>query len=69
MALDSQLLEVIACPADHGPLWYFENEGFLYNPRLQRKYSVVNGVPVLLTSEAVAVSAAEHEQLVLRHSS
>ncbi len=66
MALDPQLLEVIVCPVDRGPLVNCEAEGFLYNPRLKRKYPVVSGIPVLLAAEAVAVGAAEHEQLVSR---
>jgi uncharacterized protein YbaR (Trm112 family) len=27
MALDAQLLEILACPQDKGPLLYFEAEG------------------------------------------
>ncbi len=64
MALDPRLLEVLACPIDRGALWYFEAEQFLYNPRLKRKYLIVNQLPVLLADEAVEVSAAEHEQLI-----
>ena len=37
MALDAQLLEILACPEDKGPLFYFEDENCLYNPRLQRR--------------------------------
>ena len=37
MALDAQLLDILACPEDKGPLLYFEDEDFLYNPRLQRR--------------------------------
>ena len=36
MALDPQLLEILACPEDKGPLLYFEDEDALYNPRLKR---------------------------------
>ena len=35
MALDAQLLDILVCPEDKGPLLYFEDDGFLYNPRLQ----------------------------------
>lgn len=66
MALDPRLLEVIACPEDHGPLMYFGAEGFLYNPRLKRKYLVAHDVPVLLIGESVSVSTAEHEQVISR---
>ena len=35
MSLDPLLLEVAACPADRGPLLWFEDEDVLYNPRLK----------------------------------
>ncbi|MEY4392331.1 MAG: hypothetical protein RLZZ544_1040, partial [Actinomycetota bacterium] len=38
MAIDPALLSILACPQDKGPLFYVEDENFLYNPRLQRKY-------------------------------
>ncbi len=59
MALDAQLLEILACPQDKGALYYFEAEEFLYNPRLARKYIVRDGIPVMLIDEAVTVDAAE----------
>ena len=37
MALDTKLLEILACPEDKGPLLYFEDEAALYNPRLHRR--------------------------------
>ena len=46
MALDPQLLEVLACPEDKGPLLYFEDEQVLYNPRLKRTYPVRDDIPV-----------------------
>ena len=30
MSLDQRLLEVLACPEDKGPLWYFEDEEITY---------------------------------------
>ena len=65
MALDPQLLEILACPEDKGPLYYLgdgEGEG-LYNPRLRRRYAVTDGIPVMLIDEAEAVSADEHSRL------
>jgi len=59
MALDAQLLEILACPQDKGALYYFAPEEFLYNPRLARKYIVRDGIPVMLIDEAVTVDAAE----------
>ena len=55
MSLDPLLLDVLACPVDKGPLLWFEDEDVLYNPRLQKSYAVVDGVPVLLVDEAVTV--------------
>ena len=45
MSLDPLLLDVLACPVDKGPLLWFEDEDVLYNPRLQKSYAVVDGVP------------------------
>ena len=66
MSLDPLLLDVLACPVDKGPLLWFEDEDVLYNPRLQRSYAVVDGVPVLLVDEAVSVGDAEHERLMAK---
>ena len=44
MSLDPLLLEVAACPADRGPLLWFEDEDVLYNPRLKKSYAVHDGV-------------------------
>ncbi len=66
MTLDPRLLEVIACPEDHGVLWYFEDDAVLYNPRLKKKYRIENDVPVLLLQEAVTASESEHELFAAR---
>ncbi len=66
MSLDAKLLQILACPQDKGPLFYFSADGFLYNPRLQRKYNIVEGIPVMLIDEATSVDAAEHEGLLQR---
>jgi uncharacterized protein YbaR (Trm112 family) len=63
MALDPALLEILACPEDKGPLYYLEEEGLLYNPRLRRTYEVRDGIPVMLIPEANAVDDAEHDRL------
>ena len=52
MALDPQLLEILACPEDKGPLLYFEGEDSLYNARLQRRYAIKDDIPVMLVDEA-----------------
>ena len=66
MRVSERLLEILACPEDKGPLFYFANDDFLYNPRLQRKYLVRDGIPVMLISESVTVDAAEHASLESR---
>jgi uncharacterized protein YbaR (Trm112 family) len=60
MRVSERLLEILACPEDKGPLYYFANDDFLYNPRLKRKYLVRDGIPVMLISESVTVDVAEH---------
>jgi uncharacterized protein YbaR (Trm112 family) len=66
MALDPQLLEILACPEDKGPLLYFEDEASLYNPRLKRRYTITDDIPVMLIDEAETVSDDEHERLVAK---
>ena len=66
MALDPQLLEILACPDDKGPLLYFEAEGALYNPRLKRRYAIRDDIPIMLVDEAETVSDAEHDRLVAK---
>ena len=57
MTLDATLLSILACPEDKGPLYYFAIDGFLFNPRLSRKYLVRDGIPVMLESEARSLDA------------
>ena len=66
MALDPQLLEILACPEDKGPLLYFEDEQVLYNPRLKRKYEIRDDIPIMLIDEAVAADDAEDARLVAK---
>jgi uncharacterized protein YbaR (Trm112 family) len=66
MALDAQLLEILACPEDKGPLLYFEDEDRLYNPRLHRSYAIREGIPIMLVDEAEAVDDATHERLLAK---
>jgi uncharacterized protein YbaR (Trm112 family) len=66
MALDTQLLEILACPDDKGPLLYFADEDRLYNPRLKRSYAIREGIPIMLVDEAETVDDATHERLVAK---
>ena len=67
MALDPKLLEILACPQDKGPLLYFADEQSLYNPRLRRRYRVLDGdIPDLLIDDAETVDDAEHDRLAAK---
>ncbi|MGO9334691.1 MAG: Trm112 family protein [Acidimicrobiales bacterium] len=66
MALDPQLLALLACPEDKGPLLYFADEETLYNPRLQRRYRIVEGIPVMLVDESETVGDDEHRRLLAK---
>ena len=67
MSLDQRLLDVLACPEDKGPLWYFEDEEILYNPRLRRVFLIDNGIPVLLIDESKQVTDDEHQRLASKN--
>jgi uncharacterized protein len=64
MPVSPQLLEILACPEDKGPLLYFADEDALYNPRLKRRYAVKDDIPVMLIDEAETVDDAEHDRLL-----
>ncbi|MGW0709887.1 Trm112 family protein [Streptomyces sp. NPDC002643] len=79
---DDPLLQILACPLDKGPLHLVVDDGdppdtapdttrsssseSLYNPRLHRRYPIVDGIPQLLPSSGEQVSEDEHEELVKR---
>lgn len=66
MTLDPQLLEILACPEDKGPLLYFEDEDRLYNPRLHRSYEIRDDIPIMLVEEAEAVNDDTHDRLLAK---
>ena len=72
MALDARLLEILACPDEKGPLYYFEpgasgtEGGFLLCPACRRRYEVRDDIPVMLLDEATVLSADEAEALLDR---
>ncbi|MGW5210277.1 Trm112 family protein [Streptomyces sp. NPDC004051] len=79
MKPDDPLLRILACPLDKGPLHLLtptpatgdgDGEGdleeALYNPRLRRRYPVLDGIPQLLPSSGEQVSEEEHERLLAR---
>lgn len=66
MALDQQLLDILACPEDKGPLFYLEDEAALFNPRLKRRYRIENDIPVMLIDESEALDEDEAQRIQAR---
>lgn len=64
MPISDELLEILVCPVDKGSLLYVEGEQLLYNPRLHRKYAIVDDIPNMLIDESEVVDDAEHERIV-----
>jgi uncharacterized protein len=58
MSLDSQLLEILACPAqDHAPLRYDTDAQLLICVSCGRQYPVRDGLPILLLDQAAGPDA------------
>ncbi|MGW5132796.1 Trm112 family protein [Streptomyces sp. NPDC004135] len=70
MKPDDPLLKILACPLDKGPLHLLPEEAgheeALYNPRLHRRYPIVDGIPQLLPSSGEQVTDEVHEDLLKR---
>ena len=64
--LNPQLLSILACPQDKGPLYFIADEDALYNPRLHRRYDVRDGIPVMLIDEATTLDDAEHQRIMAK---
>jgi uncharacterized protein len=64
MPLDKETLDILACPESNGPLVYFEAEAFLFCPKSQRKYTIKDGIPVMLVDESEKVSDDEAKKLL-----
>jgi uncharacterized protein YbaR (Trm112 family) len=66
---DDPLLKILACPLDKGPLHLLLTDDALealYNPRLHRRYPIVDGIPQLLPTSGEQVGEDEHERLLKR---
>ncbi|GAA2595830.1 hypothetical protein GCM10009863_06330 [Streptomyces axinellae] len=63
---DDPLLKILACPLDKGPLTLLQPGEALYNPRLRRRYPIVDGIPQLLPSSGEPVTEDEHRRLLQR---
>ncbi|MFJ9414250.1 Trm112 family protein [Streptomyces sp. NPDC101227] len=66
MKPDDPLLKILACPLDKGPLSLLAPDDALYNPRLRRRYPILDGIPQLLPSSGEQVSDAEHNRILGR---
>jgi uncharacterized protein len=66
MPLDARLLEILACPDEKGPLYYFAGDGFLFCPACRRRYEIRDDIPVMLLDEATVLSADDAEALLAR---
>ncbi|AXK36908.1 Trm112 family protein [Streptomyces armeniacus] len=66
MSPDDPLLKILACPLDKGPLSLLQPEDVLYNPRLRRRYPIVDGIPQLLPASGEQVPDEEHAQFLKR---
>jgi uncharacterized protein YbaR (Trm112 family) len=49
--ISQELLKILVCPEDKGPLELVEGGKFLHNPRNGYKYPIRNGIPVMLIEE------------------
>jgi len=66
MPLDAQLLQILACPDEKGPLFYFEADSFLFCPACRRRYAIHDDIPDMLLDEATQLSEADAAALVDR---
>ena len=64
--LNPQLLSILACPQDKGPLYFIADEDALYNPRVRRRYDVRDGIPVMLIDEATTLDDTEHQRIMAK---
>jgi uncharacterized protein YbaR (Trm112 family) len=52
MALDKELLEILACPKCKGDLVYKEEEQVLECPACRLRYPIKDDIPIMLIDEA-----------------
>lgn len=66
MTLDPRLLEVLACPDEKGPLYYFENDDFLFCSACRRRYEIRDDIPVMLLDEAEVLDEPAAAEIMRR---
>lgn len=52
MALDQELLDILACPKCKGELEYKEDESVLECPACRLRYPIRDEIPIMLIDEA-----------------
>ena len=50
--VDPKLLEILVCPASHGPLEYDQAANELISRKASLAYPIRDGIPIMLVSEA-----------------
>lgn len=61
--MKDKLLHAIACPQCHAPLEYDNQHQRLICRQEQLCYPMNEGIPVLLSGEAIALAVVTHEQV------
>jgi uncharacterized protein YbaR (Trm112 family) len=57
-SIPNELLAILACPQDRGPLTWIAHAGILHNPRLRRGYPSREGIVQLTIPAAVELDGA-----------
>ena len=57
--ISPELLRILVCPEDKGPLELVDDGKFLLNPRNGYRYPIRNGIPVMLIEEGKKYRAAD----------
>jgi uncharacterized protein YbaR (Trm112 family) len=57
--ISPELLRILVCPEDKGPLELVDEGKFLLNPRNGYRYPIRNGIPVMLIEEGKKYRAAD----------
>jgi uncharacterized protein YbaR (Trm112 family) len=65
--ISQELLDILVCPEDKGPLELTEDGKFLLNPRNGYRYPIRNGIPVMLIEEGkkyqISVDVPESDEI------
>ena len=64
-ALDPRLLEILVCPATHGPLVYDRDAQELISRMAKLAYPIRDGVPIMLPEEARSLEPEAPAQILI----